>query len=64
MNLLLGLNFKSMIVRFEFTVWLFDTDLVVVAKATILMVAIGVTILVVQWLETLIQRRSPEPQFR
>ena len=63
LNLLLGLNFKSITVRFEFTVELFDTDLAVVARATVLMVVIGVTILAVQWLETLIQWRSSEPQF-
>ena len=63
LNLLLGLNFKSITVRFEFTVELFDTDLAVVARATVLMVVIGVTILAVQWLETLIQWRLSEPQF-
>ena len=63
LNLLLGLNFKSITVRFEFTVELFDTDLAVVARATVSMVVIGATILAVQWLEILIQRRSSEPQF-
>ena len=63
LNLLLGLNFKSITVRFEFIVELFDTDLAVVARATVSMVVIGASILAVQWLETLIQRRSSEPQF-
>jgi len=63
LNLLLGLNFKSMTVRFGFTVGLFDTDLAVVARATILTVVIRATILAVQWLETSIQRWSPKPQF-
>ena len=52
LNLLLGLNFKSMTVRFGFTVGLFDTDLAVVARATISTVVIRATILAVQWLET------------
>ena len=63
LNLLLDLNFKSIIIRFEYTVELFDTNLAVVARATVSMVVIGATILAVQWLETLIQWRSSEPQF-
>ena len=47
LNLLLGLNFKSIIIRFEYTVELFDTNLTVVARATVSMVVIGATILAV-----------------
>ena len=47
LNLLLGLNFKSITVRFEYTVELFDTDLAVVARAIVSMVVIGATILAV-----------------